>query len=87
MRAVSLQVTDVHVRPSAVEDFSKARKGFFPALVWQRPSQEKTIRSSKERPGTTSPDADPCPIELAAHGREPFAAIEEMLSEWPELGF
>lgn len=37
--------------------------------------------------GFAYPDADLFHIELAAHDREPFEAIEDMLSDWPEVGF
>jgi hypothetical protein len=70
--AEELRKLERHVAPLAL-----------PAWTWSK------IRflGSNGIVGFAHADADLFQVELAAHDREPFEAIEDLLSEWPNLGF
>jgi hypothetical protein len=78
--------------PSTSRTKACARGASSPRGTIRRSSSAETARATRGAPGGGGivgfavPSADVLQIELAARDRAPFEAIEELVTDWPELG-
>jgi hypothetical protein len=70
-----------------VAELRKLKRHVAPLVLPSWASSKTQFFGSNGIVGFAYPDADLFHVELAAHDREPFETIEELLSEWPHIGF